>query len=484
MTATKWLRHKEHISVHIGIFSTGILSGAVLVRVVEVPKINYVWLLVAVAVFAVSIRRARRIWLLGTLFAGVIFGLGRGGYFDASLGSYASFYGTEVTVRGVVAGDPSVNSAGKPRLTLKSIEIDGVSLVGVLTANIQSLSELRRGDKVVLIGTVSKGFGNSSATLNGVEIIEINRASQVDIALGFRDWFAESVRKNIAEPAASLGLGFLVGQRGTLPKTLEDELRMLGLTHIVVASGYNLTILMRFARKRLMRISRYTALVGSLGLVAGFIAVAGFSPSMNRAGLVAVFSLLAWYYGRRMNPLLILALVGAITVFANPSYIWGDIGWYLSFLSFFGVLVVGPLIRNYFFADKEETHFLRDVLIETTAAQIMTLPIIVFVFGQYSPLALLANVLVLPTIPFAMLFTFLGGLFSGIFPPIGEIASVPAELLIGYITSVVSWLSRSPYANGELTIGSWGLAAAYIFILAVVFWMYSRTKDKKLEPYI
>lgn len=50
-----------------------------------------------------------------------------------------------------------------------------------------------------------------------------------------RDRFAEALRRVIIEPSASLGLGFVIGQRSELPPKLDDELRMVRLTHIVVA---------------------------------------------------------------------------------------------------------------------------------------------------------------------------------------------------------------------------------------------------------
>ncbi len=79
------------------------------------------------------------------------------------------------------------------------------------------------------------------------------------------------------------------------------------------------------------------------------------SPSMSRAGLVAGLSLLAWYYGRRIHPLVLLPLAMAITVMVQPSYAWGDLGWQLSFAAFAGVLIGAPLIQAYFLATRKSS---------------------------------------------------------------------------------------------------------------------------------
>ena len=151
------------------------------------------------------------------------------------------------------------------------------------------------------------------------------------------------MREVVKEPQASLGIGFLTGQRSTLPDSLDEQLRIVGLTHIVVASGYNLTILVRFARRLFVRYSKYWATVSASVMICGFVLVTGFSPSMSRAALVTGLSLAAWYYGRKIHPLVLLLFAAAITVLINPSFLWGDIGWALSFTAFAGVMLLAPL---------------------------------------------------------------------------------------------------------------------------------------------
>ncbi len=50
--------------------------------------------------------------------------------------------------------------------------------------------------------------------------------------------------------------------------------------------------------------------------------------------------------GRGFKPLNLLTLAAVITAWANPAYMWSDLSWYLSFLAFYGVMVLGPLIQG------------------------------------------------------------------------------------------------------------------------------------------
>ena len=88
---------------------------------------------------------------------------------------------------------------------------------------------------------------------------------------------------------------------------------------------------------------------------------------MSRAGLVAGLGLLVWYYGRKTHPFVLLSFAAAVTLIVNPSYLWGDLGWYLSFGAFIGVIVLAPLIHRYFWG-LAEAGTLRGLLVETSGS--------------------------------------------------------------------------------------------------------------------
>ena len=140
---------------------------------------------------------------------------------------------------------------------------------------------------------------------------------------------------------------------------------------------------------------------------------------MSRAGLVAGLSLAAWYYGRTIHPLVLLPVSAAITLIVNPQFGWGDLGWQLSFASFTGVIILAPLLHKYFFGGKDPGTF-RQILIETLSAQLATLPLLMMSFGVVSNVALIANMLILPFVPLAMLLTFASGVLAVRFDVCGD----------------------------------------------------------------
>ena len=470
------LKRKIHTSWLIAGASGGVLAGIVGVQYIDQAFFgSVVWLVLGVALIVLVLWR-RAVYLIPlALVGGALLGLWRGSIDQYALLPYEKIVGHAVSVKGVVGEDPDNDKTGNVVLRLNVVEIDGHALGGTMWVSAKTKAEIKRADSVTLGGKLGQGFGNFSGVMYRANIVKVQRPQPGDVAGKVRDWFADSVRVVIPEPQASLGIGYLVGQRRSLPPELDDALKIAGLTHVVVASGYNLTILVRLARRLFVKISKYLSALASSAMIFAFIGITGASPSMARAGLVAGLSLLAWYYGRKFHPLVLLPFAAAVTVLVNPSYAWGDLGWQLSFAAFAGVMVIGPLAQSYFFGSKKPST-VRQILGETIAAQIATLPILILAFGQFSNIAIISNLLILPFVPLAMLLTFVAGIGVLIAPGFASIVGTPASLLLQYMTATTQYLASLPWALSQVTITTIVAIGMYVAIMFFCIYMWRKTR--------
>lgn len=453
----------------------GVIGGVALAALITpglMPSIA--WGLTGLAVvLGACLRRTR--WVLPlALVGGLLLGGWRGSVTQAAVQKWAPLYGQVITLRGTVSEDADIGKRGETVVRLKDIIYRGQSVSGMIWASLLPELPVKRSDQITVRGRLANGFGSFVGALFRAEVTKIERPTPGDVGLHMRDWFAGAIRQAIPEPQASLGVGYLVGQRRALPPELDEALRTTGLTHVVVASGYNLTILARLARRLFMRASKYMATFASCGMVVAFIAVTGMSPSMARAGLVAGLSLLAWYYGRKFHPLVLLPLAAAITVLINPAFAWGDLGWQLSFAAFAGVMILAPLGQAYFFGPKKPGT-IRQIFGETSAAGICTLPILIATFGQFSLVSVIANVLVLPLVPLAMLLTFITGITVLLVPAVADVASLPTTWLLTYMTSTAEFLASQPWAMQEGVGGWWLVSSLYGLILLLCVYFAKKT---------
>ena len=249
------------------------------------------------------------------------------------------------------------------------------------------------------------------------------------LVLGARDWFAERIENQLPEREAKLGMSYLLGMKTGLDKKLSEDLRTVGLTHIVVASGAHLSILVEIARKIFGKISRFSGLLFSILFILFFMCMVGWTPSILRAGIMAILTLVSWYVGRKVAPWRMILLVMAFTLIINPNFLT-SLGWLLSFASYGGIMMLGPAISKFFYGTKKPG-FIASVVLTTIAATLMTLPITLYYFGQISLISVIANLIILPTLPYAMGLTFFTGLFAGV-PGIEVVFSFLAEKILNF----------------------------------------------------
>lgn len=466
------MKLKVHSSWHVATASLFFVVGVAAALVIRIPAwIGLAFLPMLIVMF--FHQSAYMLVLIG--IGALIIGISYGSAHLVSRDTYGVFIQKIVTVEGRVKEDISKSASGSWSLQLDGVTIDGASLPGTILTTGRTTGGALRGDKVVLQGQVRDGFGSFPAAVSIHTIQQVARSPTSDIGRVVRDGFADKVREVIKEPQASLGIGFLTGQKSALSEELSEALKVAGLTHIVVASGYNLTILVRMARKLLIRTSKYLSALSASIMILGFMAITGLSPSMTRAGLVSGMSLLSWYYGHVFHPFILLPVAAAITVALQPSYVWGDLGWQLSFAAFAGVMIVGPLLQVYFFGPQEPGMF-RGILGETIAAHIVTIPIIALSFGTLSNVAIIANVLVVPLVPLAMLLTFICGIAVLLHIPFVEWIATPTSWLLEYMVNVATFVAEIPWAQASVGLPAFLWLGYGLLVAASCLWMWRKTK--------
>ena len=457
-----WLFKKLHISWLVAVWCLGLTIGVISIH--YIPRsfaANPLFLLVGLAIFVIVAIWRWRFLVILAIISGVLIGLWRGEIGRKGVEIYDALIGKVAIIQGQVLEDPDLDKNSQTVLRLGNLQMNNEKLPGQIWVTTPDKNSIKRSDIVRVKGKMTAGFGAFSASIYRAKIISAERPVPGDVAVGVRDWFAGRVRAHVPESESALGLGFLLGLRRAMPTELSDNLKIAGLTHIVVASGYNLTILVRLARRLFAKRSKYLAMLSAAVMIISFMAVTGLSPSMSRAGLVAGLSLAAWYYGRTIHPLVLLPVSAAITLL-------------ISFASFAGVIMLAPLLHSYFFGNKEPGAF-RQILIETLSAQIMTLPLLMMSFGVISNVALIANMLILPFVPLAMLLTFISGVMVFV-PIIGVLIAIPTTWLLGYMIQVTNWTAGFEWAQMEVSINLWQCAVLYVALILAMIWMKKQTK--------
>ena len=423
----------------------------------------------------------RRAWwaLLAVIVFGLSLGWWRGSQYMLKLADYQKLYGQKVTLIVTAEQDAAYNKYSQLAFTANNIVLAGSGrhLVGQISVSGFGMNAVFAGDRLQISGKLQSTYGANQARMSYAQLTLLGHHNSVINELRRR--FTAGVQSALPEPLASFGMGLLIGQKVNLPDSVYQSLLMVGLVHIIAVSGYNLTILLRSADKISGKRSKRLTTFLSLLLIGLFLLFAGTSASIVRAAIVSVLSIGAGYYGRRFKPLLLIALAAAITAFANPFYVWTNTSWYLSFLAFFGILVLAPLIKARWKSDRLRNSLPLNVALESLCAELMTLPFVLHTFGQISFIGLLANVLVVALTPLAMLLTLVAGLAGMLIPAFVGWFAWPAVTVLNYMLDVAHLLSRIPHIFLQNLGFSWPeMIILYVVLAGVTALLWFKFKRR------
>lgn len=440
-------------------------------------RIDSGWLIVGLGLAVLLlIKRAHVGALLLITVFGLCLGWYRGGQYLTLANQYRPYYDQKITIMATASSDAVYGNNGQLSFDVTNVQIDGQKLVGKLGIAGFGENMIYQGDRLEISGKLRAGRGSYKGWISYATLTIIKPGGTAVDSLRRR--FGAALTSVLPEPLAPFGMGLLIGQRNTLPDATTQTLLWVGLTHIIAVSGYNLTILIKATRTLLKKGSKYQTTIISLALMGVFLLFAGNCPSIIRAAIVSTISLLFWYYGREIHPVLLILLAASITVYANPSYIWSDSGWWLSFLAFIGVVVVSPLVIKRV-PSRLGQSLLGSMVIETLCAEVMTMPYVLFVFGQTSLVALPANLLIATFVPIGMLVTLIAGLAGLWLPTVAGWLAWPANWVLNYMLDGCSLLSRPPHVFiDNLYLNGRGLTLWYL-ALAIVIGLLARHKRLK-----
>lgn len=455
-------------------FAASILAGLLLARFwAPLPF----WLVLLSAGAVIASRKHRNVQLAMLVLCGIVLGVWRGAAYLQALQPYYELAGQKVTIQATATQD-----AVYGKNTQLAFEVSHITFTSPSAAVVPGIMKISgfgelavyRGDVLSITGKLYPTRGGKQATISYAQIKRIGGHQTFIDELRRR--FAAGMQTALPEPAASFGMGLLIGQRNTLPAATSEALLMVGLTHIIAVSGYNLTILMNGSKRMLgKRSKRLTTIVG-IALMLFFLLFAGTSASIVRAAVVSGLMLSAWYYGRSVRPMVLILLAAAITAYATPVYFWSDIGWWLSMLAFFGILVIAPKVLALLYK-KREAPILSQIAVETLSAELMTIPLILYIFGQVSFVGLLANVLVATLIPIAMLLTFIAGVAGMVLPLLAGWFAWPAKILLTYMLDTATILSEIPNVfKSGVYISAVDMIGCYAAIIVLTLLMHRRRR--------
>lgn len=312
-----------------------------------------------------------------------------------------------------------------------------------MLATVDRFTTVEYLDKVSVKGVVSpakfKGYNDYYINFAKVEVIS-QGSSLVKKLFSLKYSFLNNLKKVLGEPHASLAGGLVVGEKSALGQELLDDFRHAGLIHIVVLSGFNITVIADGLMRLLVFFPQTIRIViGATGMILFSLLVGG-GATVIRSTIMALIMLLSKIAGKEYVALQGLFIAGVLMGIYEPKTILYDASFHLSFLATLAMILLAPRVEKKLTFLTERFEF-RGIISSTIATQIFVSPYLIYLMGSISFWGLVTNIFVLPVIPPTMLFVFLSGVTGWISHWASFILAIPAHILLTYELFIVRLFS-------------------------------------------
>jgi len=387
------------------------------------------------------IKKKKRLKILAVLAVFVFIGFFYF-HFRGVLDSPKIIYGKTTTFEGVVDKAPAYSLTGQTlNLRLEP------PLRGETTLYLPSFPRYRYGDRLQAEGLIKKsanGLTNFSSP-NSVKLLSEGNGSKLKAYLfSIKDGLEKSLSAALPVEKEALASGLLFGEKADFSPDFKTALANSGLTHLVALSGYNISVVALAVSYLITLVwNRRKAFFVSLIFIVLFVLMTGAEASVVRAGIMGIMALVAENQSRFMSFRNAIALTAVTMVLIDPTLLVFNLGFELSFAALLGLVYLEPVLKRLarpFSPKVEEAGWLgwRKNFFQTTAAQLAVAPLILNAFHRFSPLSLLANLLVLELIPVTMFFSFLTAMAGMVSFDLASVLGWFDGLFLGYEISIVN----------------------------------------------
>lgn len=280
-----------------------------------------------------------------------------------------------------------------------------------------------------------------------------------------------------SERTQPVARALLLGDKKDLSSEKKKEFSRAGLSHIMAVSGLHVGFIIApfwlcisfLSRTLFRRLAGVLLLILILFLYAG---LTGFSPSVLRASVMAVFICLAKIFRKSSDPVNLTAAAAFVLLMLNPGDLF-KVGFQLSFLAVLTILIVLPSVQQvlpYYIRYRWYGIPVMTVLV-SVVVQLGLLPLQLYYFGEISLVSPLSNALFVPFLGIVIPLSLLSLTVSFLFPVAARWISAPAEFfldsMLTFIESVqnLEWSWMSAGLPDLLLLPVWGLLIIFVGVM-------------------
>lgn len=288
------------------------------------------------------------------------------------------------------------------------------------------------------------------------------------LALPIKRFIRNTIDTYLTGSASGRQAGFLkaitIGEKGMIPKEVEEYFRNTGVIHILVISGLHIGIIafIIFQFLGIIRIPWLGRQILTSVFLLIYMCIAGFRYPIVRATIMTIIGMFALTTERNTDMSNIVSSAALIILFLNPQSLF-DVSFQLSFIAVMSIVYLSPKLYGLFLSAVQLKNripkYCAGLFITSLSAQLGLIPIIAYYFSRMPVISIIANLFVIPLAGLCIALTFAMSIFNLL--PWHFLANILAGtnwLATTFMLKLVKLFSKIPYAH------FWVQAPSILFI--------------------
>ena len=273
---------------------------------------------------------------------------------------------------------------------------------------------------------------------------------------------------NLNEDALGVLSALTVGVKSNIEEEVLTSFSSAGVNHVLALSGLHVGFICLFFHFFLRWMSRKNRTIEKWGRVPLVVVLwlfsflVGSSPSIVRAVMMFSLFLLSSLGNRKRSSIQVLCVTALVMLLYRPLWLF-DVGFQLSFVAVASILIIHPIVKNYFSFHFKISNYVWELISVSLVAQLGVLPLIIYYFSTFPLYFLLGNLLVIPLISVILFIAFLA-LLTFFMPVVNSILVFLLSQLLILLLSLVKSIESLPYSTLD---GIW-ITEIEVFVLLIL----------------
>jgi competence protein ComEC len=321
------------------------------------------------------------------------------------------------------------------------------------------------------------------------EYVKVNlsepKFSFMALAITCRKWVAAVLMEqfNYTKEAA-IAVALMVGDEIPIDQELSTAYAATGTLHVLAVSGMHVGLiyfLLGFLLKPLLKTKYgkhlYYPLV--ILLVWCYALIAGAAPSITRAATMCTFHMMAIWMDKKNEGIGALGASLFFILMVNPFNLY-EPGLQLSFFAVLGIIWLQRPILKVWIPKNKWMYKMWELSSVSIAAQIMTMPVSLFYFGQFPNYFILANLIVIP-ITTLTIYTCILQLLCMTVPCLLPYVVWFNQSMLSFSNYLVMHMQHLPGAVSTWKVGMTEMIFLYAYIVVIIRWCQTKKIDYILK---